>query len=183
MKVSEFVRPLKGVKETSNGYVGPCPAHPDRHPSLVMTDTDDRILIHCRAGCRTSDVLSAMGLDYRDLFFDNGKANTTTSATSPRQPERVPLFYWDWRSQCAELEQLIQAKREHAEAMLQATHGLEGNALTVSEFDEVMGYVGRAYDWLERCERLDETLFMVQQTMRAEEHAKRVKTKKVKVAA
>jgi hypothetical protein len=57
------------------------------------------------------------------------------------------------------------------------------NVLTAPEFDEVMDYVGRAYASLEDCERSDETLFLAQQTMRAEEQAERVKKRKVKVPA
>jgi hypothetical protein len=127
--------------------------------------------------------LEAIGLDYPDLFFDQGKAKEAPYRTGRRQPERLPSFHWDWRSQCAELERLIQAKREHAEAMLLATHRLDVNVLTAPEFDEVMDYVGRAYASLEDCERSDETLFLAQQTMRAEEQAERVKKRKVKVPA
>ena len=115
MKATEFETYLEGVKATSTGYVACCPAHDDRHPSLVLAEADDRILIHCRAGCRTSVVLSAMGLAYSDLFYENGTTNRTTSRHGLRQPERVPHWYWDWRSQCAELEREIETKREHAE--------------------------------------------------------------------
>lgn len=181
--ISEFVGLLHGVEATPNGYTALCPAHQDRHPSLVATEADDRILIHCRAGCGTRDVLGAIGLNYPDLFFAQGKTKDTSHRTGQRQPDRLPSFYWDWRSQCAELERLIQGNRERAEAMLQATHRLDLNALTAAEFDEVMDYVGKAYAWLERCERLDETLFLVQQTLRTEEQAERDRRRKVKVAA
>jgi hypothetical protein len=120
-------------------------------------------------------------LDYLDLFLDFGKRKGTEHATGPRQPERVPRWYWNWRSQCAEVERLIQWKREQAEAILQATHGLDVNSLTADEFDEVMNYVGRAYSWLERCERLDEMLFDLQQTLQAEEQAQRVQGRKAMV--
>ena len=44
----------------SDSYLAGCPAHEDRRPSLLITETDDCLLIYCRAGCRTSDVLAAM---------------------------------------------------------------------------------------------------------------------------
>ena len=125
MKVAEFGTYLEGVKTTPKGYVACCPAHNDPHPSLVVTETDDRILIHCRAGCGTGDILAAMGLDYPDLFLDHGKSKGTTHRNGPRQPERLPRWYWDWRSQCGELERAIEAKREHHEAILVATQGMD----------------------------------------------------------
>ena len=178
MKVVEFVTYLEGVKTTRKGYVACCPAHNDRHPSLAVAEKDDRLLLHCWAGCRTSDVLAAVGLGFTDLFLNIGQPKGTKHRTGPRQPERVPSFYWDWRRQCGALEQAIEAKRERHEAILAAAQGIDIHGLTVPEFDELMKYVGRAYAWLEQCEQLDETLFDLQQTLRAEEEAKRLEAQR-----
>lgn len=45
-----------------------CPAHNDRSPSLSIKATDDRLLIHCFAGCSVHDVLDSVGMDINDLF-------------------------------------------------------------------------------------------------------------------
>src|SRR4051812_26035403 len=45
-----------------------CPGHRDAKPSLVITRKSDRVLMRCFAGCRTSEVLGALGLVYADLF-------------------------------------------------------------------------------------------------------------------
>jgi hypothetical protein len=46
-----------------------CPAHGDKSPSLSIRQTsDDRVLIHCFAGCSALDVLAAVGLDWASLF-------------------------------------------------------------------------------------------------------------------
>jgi hypothetical protein len=46
-----------------------CPAHQDRSPSLTIRLEDDgRILLHCFAGCEPDAVLSAIGLQFSDLF-------------------------------------------------------------------------------------------------------------------
>ena len=45
-----------------------CPSHDDSTPSLSITDKPDRVLLCCRAGCDTLDVLEAVGLDWPDLF-------------------------------------------------------------------------------------------------------------------
>ena len=179
-----FLEKLGNVKEVSPGrYMACCPSHDDKNPSLAISEVENKLLIHCWSGCRTSDILTAIGLDYQSLFLESGTTKGPRNASGPRRPETLPFFRWNWRSQCGELEQLIQAKREHAEAFLSATQGLDVNALTATEFDEVMDHVGSAYNWLDRCERLDETVYLVQQDLRAEEQAKRVKGRKPKVAA
>ena len=74
MNITDFLALFPIVKEMSPGrYLIPCPAHDDTHPSMPITEAENRILIHCRAGCRTEDVLAALGLDYRDLFYDDGR--------------------------------------------------------------------------------------------------------------
>jgi hypothetical protein len=46
-----------------------CPAHADGSPSLsVGTGDDGRVLVRCFAGCRTEDILAALGLSWADLF-------------------------------------------------------------------------------------------------------------------
>lgn len=50
-------------------YEAKCPAHDDRSASLSIGQGDDgRTLIHCHAGCRTEDVLAAVGLKMSDLM-------------------------------------------------------------------------------------------------------------------
>ena len=72
MKAIEFLIHLNSVQSVKPGqWKASCPGHRDHHLSFIITETDDRLLIHCRAGCRTSDVLVAMGLDYHDLFLDS----------------------------------------------------------------------------------------------------------------
>jgi hypothetical protein len=45
-----------------------CPAHTDSSPSLsVGTGRDGRALLHCQAGCEPGEVLTALGLSWRDL--------------------------------------------------------------------------------------------------------------------
>jgi len=63
----EFYRPTG--KST---FLGICPAHNDRSPSLRITQCDDsRVLIHCYAGCGASDILDSLGLKWSDLFPDS----------------------------------------------------------------------------------------------------------------
>ncbi len=174
-----FLSHLCNVEEVSFGtYLASCSAHDDDHPSLLITEADDKLLLHCRAGCRPDDVLAAVGLDYSDLFLDTCKFKGTLRPTTPRRP---PKYYWKWQKTCAELERAIQFEREHHEAVLAATQGIDINILSNSEFDEAMGYVCLAYSWLGRCDRLDSTLFYLQQTLRGEEqYNKRLRKNRMK---
>ena len=56
------------VNEGHNMVVN-CPAHDDQRPSLALAVTNEgRLLMTCRAGCETKDVLEQLGMQERDLF-------------------------------------------------------------------------------------------------------------------
>jgi len=59
---------LRGVHQRGNGWVAKCPAHDDRNPSLSIARRDGRILLYCHAGCPVRAILSALGIQSKDLF-------------------------------------------------------------------------------------------------------------------
>ena len=87
MVAEELLRLLEGVKQVGPGrWVARCPAHDDHTPSLSIREAEDgRILLHCFAGCRTADVLQALGLTWRDLFPGGAPQ---TPGVSPRATRR-----------------------------------------------------------------------------------------------
>lgn len=69
-------------RQAGRGWTARCPAHEDRRPSLsVARGRDDRVLMHCHAGCPTESVLAVIGLSVRDLMPSNGSYTYKT----PRQ--------------------------------------------------------------------------------------------------
>jgi len=80
MRLEEFLLRLEGVKKMKDGYIARCPAHEDRNPSLSITERDGKILLHCFAGCTPDEIVSALGLEMKDLFTDGeeGKAMRQT---------------------------------------------------------------------------------------------------------
>jgi hypothetical protein len=69
----EFTCHLESVKRSGSGWVAKCPAHADCSPSLsIRAGNDGRTLIKCHAGCATPDIVSALGLQLRDLFGESG---------------------------------------------------------------------------------------------------------------
>ena len=60
---------LEGVRENGRQqYLARCPAHDDKSPSLSIRELDDRLLIHCFAGCDASEVMGSIGLSLGDLY-------------------------------------------------------------------------------------------------------------------
>ena len=58
------------VHRTGEGrWVARCPSHEDRRPSLSIRELEDqRVLLHCHAGCSVENVLGAVGLGFDALF-------------------------------------------------------------------------------------------------------------------
>jgi hypothetical protein len=57
------------LKKTGDGkWLACCPAHDDKSPSLAIKLADDRILIHCFAGCDISAIVSTLELELSDLM-------------------------------------------------------------------------------------------------------------------
>lgn len=59
---------LDRVRRSGNGWMARCPVHDDGTASLSITEAPDKVLLCCFAGCRTDDVLAAIGLSFKDLF-------------------------------------------------------------------------------------------------------------------
>lgn len=79
MNFDDFLSRLDGVKRTGkDSAIARCPAHSDKSPSLTIKDIDDRLLIHCFAGCSTHDVVSSLGLELSDLFPERLEVHAPT---------------------------------------------------------------------------------------------------------
>lgn len=60
--------PSGDARKAGGQYLTRCPSHEDRRASLAVRElADGKLLVHCHAGCATSDVLAALGLRFRDL--------------------------------------------------------------------------------------------------------------------
>jgi hypothetical protein len=56
-------------RETATGWTCNCPSHEDRSPSLsVSVGGDERVLLHCYAGCTPESVVGSLGMTLADLF-------------------------------------------------------------------------------------------------------------------
>ena len=71
MELEKFLGHLQGVKRSGRRIMALCPAHDDHNPSLSVCEKDGRILVHCHAGCKGTDVVAAIGLTFEDLFIES----------------------------------------------------------------------------------------------------------------
>jgi hypothetical protein len=93
---------LERVRSTARGWTSLCPSHPDKSPSLsIRNGGDDRILLHCFAGCTAAEICTAIGVRLSDLF-----PNSARTALSPREAARV-----QWHRQAI---RLMEDKRHEA---------------------------------------------------------------------
>ena len=78
MKIEQLITRFDKVKRNgTNSYICRCPAHKDEEPSLSIKEIEDRILIHCHAGCDTGSILGYVGVELKDLFTQNSTPTLT----------------------------------------------------------------------------------------------------------
>ncbi len=70
----DFLHLFKKVKPIGNGeHQALCPAHNDRNPSLHIKLNGDKVLLNCKAGCTTTEVVKSLNLTMADLFIKEDK--------------------------------------------------------------------------------------------------------------
>ena len=72
MKAESMARALSG-KKVGKGWMACCPAHDDKHPSLSIRDSGDKVLVFCHAGCTQRDVITA--LREQGIWHGRGQLN------------------------------------------------------------------------------------------------------------
>ncbi|HOK13508.1 MAG TPA: CHC2 zinc finger domain-containing protein [Candidatus Kapabacteria bacterium] len=71
---NEILSRLEKVKPTGyNQYIACCPAHNDKNPSLSVKydDKNDKVLLHCFAGCSHEEIIGALGLEPPSGYHKN----------------------------------------------------------------------------------------------------------------
>ena len=69
--INIFLQSFKNVKQTGpNQYICRCPAHYDKKSSLSIAynPVEDKIALHCHAGCATADILTEVGKTWNDIM-------------------------------------------------------------------------------------------------------------------
>ena len=158
MTVDDFLHRLEAVRRTSRGYLARCPAHADRHPSLSVSEGERGILVKCWAGCTTEEIVRALGLTVRGLFYDADQKGQRTRRSVALRPR---LF--DWRHTASDFLHHAEGLRHRAERVLEAARGLDLSAWSEQDRDAAMNAVCRAYGGLEWAGALENVAFDLRQ--------------------
>lgn len=102
-----------------------CPAHGSRGLTLALRDADDRVMIHCHAGCDPHDVAATVGLTMGDLFDGERPAGYV-----PPPPRAAPSP-WDPITRGPGVEHVM--GRMLAEQLLEADPGIRDRARAQGE--------------------------------------------------
>lgn len=83
-KTYELLSRLQNVVEEKPGqWNATCPCHDDARNSLAIgIGENEKLLVHCHAGCTTSDLLGAVGLPITALFPDRSRPSRSGSGKS-----------------------------------------------------------------------------------------------------
>lgn len=70
MYIEKIIEALESVKCIGeNQYMAKCPCHDDKKSSLSISEENNKILLHCFAGCDTKNIVNNLGLTMSDLFI------------------------------------------------------------------------------------------------------------------
>jgi len=100
MDIHSLLSRLKNVKQSGEGWTALCPVsrHDDKKNSLAVGLNQQKILVHCHAGCALEEILYALNLNIKDLFLDNHSNNysekkMTIAATYDYRDENGNLLF------------------------------------------------------------------------------------------
>jgi len=93
MIADKLLSRLEKVKaKGDNSWMACCPAHNDKNPSLIVTEKDERVLIHCFSHqCPPDEICNAVGLDISDLFPEQIKIEGSRPIMKKRFPAEAIL--------------------------------------------------------------------------------------------
>lgn len=91
--VSLLLSRLDNVRQYGSGYRADCPTgHRSRGTLAIGVGDDDRVLLHCHAGCHAADVLGSLGLTLADLHPDRPRDLSPMGRRKAR--EAVRAAHW-----------------------------------------------------------------------------------------
>jgi hypothetical protein len=83
---------LKDVEELTEGEYRatcPCPKHPGTKPLSISPGLNESILLKCGGGCKTADVVKALGLEMSDLFTYTRDGNPKKKKRAEPKPDQA----------------------------------------------------------------------------------------------
>jgi hypothetical protein len=89
----ELLKERLQAKKSGDEWKAFCPNHHGKSQSLNFRIKNGTLVMICRGGCSTADVLAALGLDWKDFYPDpapNGTAKTTSYQHNQKEVDWYP---------------------------------------------------------------------------------------------
>lgn len=117
-KVLERLDKVKLKKATKNGlsqWQALCPSHSDKSPSLTISEcTDNTVLVKCWSGCTASEIVSAIGLELKDLFkYEPINPNNNNNDSHRNKNSSQPIKKLPSKKAIAHEQLIIQVAEAH----------------------------------------------------------------------
>jgi len=98
MELNDLIRLFDAKKKGNNQWSAHCPCHDDRKESLSIGvgRNNDKLLLKCQAGCDNKDILHFVGLDFKDLYFNEPHKQTTYKADKCQEYKGKEIYSFDY---------------------------------------------------------------------------------------
>jgi hypothetical protein len=90
--IDRVLKCLETVRQHNDYYMASCPdpdhgqLRGDRNRSLSISEGDDgRVLLSCKAGCESRDILTVIGLEWKDLFEQHNGSSRGGGGPNPSE--------------------------------------------------------------------------------------------------
>lgn len=136
------------LQRESDGWIFPCPctSHSgkgiDKNPSLRVTIGDEgKVIVYCRTGCSTQDVLASVNLSFVDLYCPAGEEPASALLFNNSEQQAGPKPMELWHEVYSEVIRLSVLHDSHAEDLekrgidLALAQGLQYRSL-LTTYDE-----------------------------------------------
>ena len=84
---------FKVVRRSGDSCLCVCPCHADKQASLSIAKGRKGVLINCFAGCRYTDIVEAVGLKTKDLFYPEENPVNWVKYIEGREGKKIQAVY------------------------------------------------------------------------------------------
>jgi putative DNA primase/helicase len=138
--LEQFLARFAEVVDEADGWLVPCPSHADSHPSLrVAVGETGALLLKCRTGCTTPDVVKALGMSWPEFAaITPGTVKArATSRNVPADPAAVAALAVELDGYAAGIQ--------HSAAIPTLEYALERFGIDYADAQRLgLGYAGPA---------------------------------------
>jgi len=150
MTLDGLLAQLEHVTKRGPRHIALCPAHPDKAPSLQITEGDKGLLLKCWAGCSLMEICQSLGIRQQDLFHDALDSDPQRRREAAQRRDRQRQLR---EQRAAQQGALIDALRE-ADYFIRSRRNLDISSWSDAYLQRELDALATAYGLLEK-ENLD----------------------------